>query len=58
MKNYSKKYNDLMKLLDDDKVFVCMFYSIPFSFLQLYVPKDYLIRRTDYLIKKGKLKIK
>ena len=58
MKNFSKKYSDLMKLLDDDKVFVIMFYSIPFSLLQFYVPKDYLVKRTYYLRKKGKLNIK
>ena len=57
-KNYSKKYSYLMKLLDDDETFVNMFYLVPFSFLQFYVPKDYLVKRTDYLIKKGKLNIK
>lgn len=55
-RNFSKSYNYLMKLLDDDETFVNIFYLIPFSFLQYYVPKDYLIRRTDYLKKKGKLK--
>lgn len=57
-KNYSNKYSYLMKLLDDDETFVNMFYLIPFSLLQIYVPKDYLVKRTDYLIKKGKLIIR
>ena len=56
MKNFSNKYSYLMKLLDDDETFVNMFYLVPFSFLEIYVPKDYLIKRTDYLKKKGKLK--
>ena len=57
-KKYSKKYSDLMKLLDDDETFVSMFYLFPFSLLQFYVPKDYLVKRTEYLKKKGKLNIK
>lgn len=55
-KNFSNKYCYLMKLLDDDEIFVNMFYLVPLSLLQIYVPKDYLIKRTDYLMKKGKLK--
>lgn len=55
-KNFSYKYSYLMKLLDDDEIFVNMFYFVPLSLLQTYVPKDYLIKRIDYLKKKGKLK--
>lgn len=55
-KKISEKYSYLMKLLDDDETFVSMFYLVPFSLLEFYVPKDYLVKRTNYLKKKGKLK--
>ena len=55
-KKISNEYIFLMKYLDDDKRFISMFYTVPFTLLEFYVPKDYLIRRTDYLKKKGKLK--
>ena len=55
-KNISSDYANIIKQLDDDDFFITCFYLIPFSLLSYLVPKEYLVRRTEYLKKVGKLK--
>lgn len=54
-KKISDKYKFLMDFLDDDDNFILMFYCYPIILLESFVPKDYLLRRYEYLIKIGKL---
>lgn len=56
MKVTSKKYTDLIKILDDDETYIYFFNLMPFQLLSYFVPKYYLVERYEYLVKMGKLK--
>lgn len=55
-KNISDYYIFFLKLLDDDDTFIMFYNYIPFDFLEIFVPKQYLLKRYDYLKKKGLIK--
>lgn len=54
--NISDNYILFLKLLDDDDIFIKFYYCFPFEFLEIFVPKYYLLKRYEYLKKKGLIK--